>query len=1184
MEFRYIAQVVALAALSSACQGEVNGHRTGTLPTEATDCAGVPGGTAELDGCGDCAGGDTGKAACAADCAGEPGGAAFVDECGACVGGGTGRKACVKDCNGEFGGTARLDECGQCTGGRTEKEPCTQDCIGEFGGLAFLDACNECVGGSTGKRACEQDCAAQYGGSAHTDECGHCVGGSTGNTACEKDCHGDFGGLADVDACGACVGGNTGLIACSADCAGDLGGSAFVDDCGACVGGNTGKTACERDCAGSFGGVAKLDECGQCAGGASGRPACTQDCNGDWGGSALLDECNVCSGGKTGKSACTQDCNGDWGGQAVVDECKVCSGGNTGKIACTQDCNQQWGGLAASDGCERCAGGNTGITPCTQDCSGVWGGSAEMDGCGRCVGGNTGKTACARDCHGDLGGSAHHDECHVCVEGKTQRTACTKDCAGIWGGTASVDHCGQCSGGSTGKAACKMDCHGDWGGSAALDHCGQCSGGASDHEACTQDCSGEWGGSAFVDTCGQCVDGFGDEPCAPDCHGDWGGGARIDDCGTCAGGKTGVRACERDCNGDWGGSARPDDCGECVEGKTGRVACLPGECKVGQGRHKSIQLTIDDLNCQVILIGAGGFREHLTITRSLTLRGQGMDATILDGERSGRVIDVSAIIQKPTVRIESLSIRNGLAPYGAGISATDADLELSSVDVHDNEAAGASDYNKNGAGIASDHGTLLLQKSLVHENHCESCSGAGVYSRQGSVRLEASSITHNRITKATTTVSGAGMSMAGWRGNGNTLYASDSHIDGNSLVSIAKSESAGGGGLNLDGVEAEFVNCTLSDNRVEAVQLGHAAAFSYALEDGQLALRNTTMAGNVLQNQAPPGIGSIMYINAWGSSAQSNELQVHFDEVSIDQNQVRHETDDPAWTASGLLHVRADNSHVVLNARALHMKGNDVALPKARAKGGLIYFFSDAYQPKGAVGIDAILSESEFSDNQFAAYSVDGLFGASEWSTLSDVHVTLERSLVADNILTSQPNHEPSHLFDAVSGSFVISGSTLHGNILDGGSSSNAYSIGGPLTFVNATVTDNLVRNAQGRVRPLSREVYAYHSVFSGNTGVGTCTPDDLSLISGHHNWFFDPQACERTDDPESTVGEDPQLDALADNGGPTRSRRPRSSSPLIDAGDATCSNGSSVSSFFDQRGTRRPQGASCDIGSVEAR
>ncbi|MCA1764516.1 MAG: cadherin-like domain-containing protein, partial [Flavobacteriales bacterium] len=70
------------------------------------------------------------------DCAGVIGGSAFTDECGDCVGGNTGEEPCEQDCNGDFGGSAFTDECGDCVGGNTGEEPCEQDCNGVFGGDA----------------------------------------------------------------------------------------------------------------------------------------------------------------------------------------------------------------------------------------------------------------------------------------------------------------------------------------------------------------------------------------------------------------------------------------------------------------------------------------------------------------------------------------------------------------------------------------------------------------------------------------------------------------------------------------------------------------------------------------------------------------------------------------------------------------------------------------------------------------------------------------------------------------------------------------------------------------------------------------------------------------------------------------------------------------------------------------
>ncbi len=94
---------------------------------ESVDCAGVQGGSAYMDNCGNCVGGTTGASAnnSCADCAGVINGNAFIDSCGNCAGGNTGiqpNQSCT-DCNGDINGNASIDNCGVCSGGNTGIAP-----------------------------------------------------------------------------------------------------------------------------------------------------------------------------------------------------------------------------------------------------------------------------------------------------------------------------------------------------------------------------------------------------------------------------------------------------------------------------------------------------------------------------------------------------------------------------------------------------------------------------------------------------------------------------------------------------------------------------------------------------------------------------------------------------------------------------------------------------------------------------------------------------------------------------------------------------------------------------------------------------------------------------------------------------------------------------------------------------
>ncbi|MGV9014035.1 MAG: T9SS type A sorting domain-containing protein, partial [Flavobacteriales bacterium] len=161
---------------------------------------------------------------------------------------------CAADCNGVFGGTASLDNCGTCTGGNTGIAPCAADCNGVFGGTASLDNCGTCTGGNTGIAPCAADCNGVFGGTASLDNCGTCTGGNTGIAPCAADCNGVFGGTASLDNCGTCTGGNTGIAPCVADCNGDFGGTALpgsaCDDLDACTTGDVYDANCL--CAGTF--------------------------------------------------------------------------------------------------------------------------------------------------------------------------------------------------------------------------------------------------------------------------------------------------------------------------------------------------------------------------------------------------------------------------------------------------------------------------------------------------------------------------------------------------------------------------------------------------------------------------------------------------------------------------------------------------------------------------------------------------------------------------------------------------------------------------------------------------------------------------------------------------------------------------------------------------------------------
>ena len=170
-----------------------------------------------------------------------------------------------------------------------------------------------------------------------------------------------------------------------------------------------------------------------------------------------------------------------------------------------------------------------------------------------------------------------------------------------------------------------------------------------------------------------------------------------------------------------------------------------------------------------------------------------------------------------------------------------------------------------------------------------------------------------------------------------------------------------------------------------------------------------------------------------------------------------------------------------------------------------------------------------------------------------------------------------------------IDNSTIVGNT--NGSNVGAIEQFHPLTITNSTITDNTA--ASGGSGSLSMaapgSVSVAGDIFSNNSG-GSCSGHP---VDGGYN-LVDPADSSCGFGAASDVHAAPQLGAVGLNGGTTPNRLPGPASPALDkilANTATpisnavtgnavtlCAGGS-----LDQRDITRPQGAKCDIGSVEA-
>ena len=171
-------------------------------------------------------------------------------------------------------------------------------------------------------------------------------------------------------------------------------------------------------------------------------------------------------------------------------------------------------------------------------------------------------------------------------------------------------------------------------------------------------------------------------------------------------------------------------------------------------------------------------------------------------------------------------------------------------------------------------------------------------------------------------------------------------------------------------------------------------------------------------------------------------------------------------------------------------------------------------------------------------------------------------------------------------GTLVVTDSTLFGNSVTAGNGGAVYNGAGTAGFTNSTIVNNSASGDGGGIFNGATMNLA-GTIVAGNTWFGAPGTRDCffpgagtHMSSGGYNFIgqclgYVPASTDLVGEPSAPMA------GFGDYGGPTQSAPPAAGSALIDA----IPTGSCFLSFApdDQRGVRRPQGAACDIGAVEA-
>ncbi len=211
----------------------------------------------------------------------------------------------------------------------------------------------------------------------------------------------------------------------------------------------------------------------------------------------------------------------------------------------------------------------------------------------------------------------------------------------------------------------------------------------------------------------------------------------------------------------------------------------------------------------------------------------------------------------------------------------------------------------------------------------------------------------------------------------------------------------------------------------------------------------------------------------------------------------------------------------------------------------------------GAISIagtaNLTVQNSTVSNNSTANGSGGGIYFNSTGT------LTVQNSTVSGNTAGDPTNGNGGGIYVAdATATVAIDNSTLAANTAtnDGGNYA-AVAPTGSITITRSILADG-VADATGHIECSVDTSGAATAVFDyslfENTVATFCAPAGTGLVTGT----------------------DPALGALADNGGPTQTHLPSSTSAAVDAASTTCTL------VTDQRGWTRPYNTNCDIGAVE--
>ncbi|RUM94380.1 MAG: hypothetical protein DSZ28_03555 [Thiothrix sp.] len=604
-------------------------------------------------------------------------------------------------------------------------------------------------------------------------------------------------------------------------------------------------------------------------------------------------------------------------------------------------------------------------------------------------------------------------------------------------------------------------------------------------------------------------------------------------------------------------------------------------------------------NDTIVLASGGNYQltdctaGELKITDDANLIVEGNGATITQTCTDKRILHKTSLHFELTLQHMSLigGLNSGVRIDGAAINAKAVKLMLIDVSITNVSAGPGGSVLQILPGVFLDMdrvtmtgntGTAIRGGSVgvkISNSTISNNTGSGMFFSDGNpIIIEDSTISNN---------GGTGVGTTGQFGSGNF------HPDVTITGSIISNNSQGGVSCTPSCREITITNSQIIDNGIgSGVGLGGGIVVSLPLYDPpapsdlstKLIIHGSTISGNKADHSgggvhvdsglsltsevAPTVITNSIFENNQVTCAgcDGGAISVGFGEVSISDSTFNGNTAE--GDGGGISQKDNGNGIGIIGQSIFSLSGTSVTNNQSGGYGGGLAIYA----------AEANISSSLIQGNT-AKSSGGGLLAGGNFSYLSG-----NTSIIGSTISGNTAAYGGGVSVGGPDGSLVkIENSTVDGNTATVAGGGFAVGTTEQLGIDNGTVIENSAPTganiAASGSTTLTRSIIAQPIGGGTNCSILTGSPVWVSppiIINNGFSWFND-STCEAGSNDIVDLGGDPQLGPLADNGGPTLTRLPAITSPvvgLVPVTDCPLSG--------DQRETPRPSGIACEAGAVE--